>query len=203
MYRVLDALRDGLNRRLVGHLAGQAIPVGVVIEAGSGPASGSSIFRTIAGVRLSVAADLDPAALREARLKDPRLAVVVADIHQLPFRSGSSDLVWNSSTLEHLEDRHIALAEMARVAKRGGHLFVGMPYRYGPLGFQRLIVGTRLGVWIGPVFAPGELSTMMRELGLRPRMTWIYFLGLFVGVLAHKPTDTVPVAAGQGRIHPR
>lgn len=191
IYRFFDVLRRDLNVRLVRFLTLRALhgDGGIVVEAGSGPGSGSSVFRAQTSARLSVAVDYDPAALHEARRRDPGLAAVVADIRRLPFRSGCCDLVWSSSTLEHLPDRDVAMREMARIAKPGGHAFVGVPYKYGPLGFQRWIAATRVGDWIGPVFAPGELIAILRSLGLRPRATYIYFFAFFVGVLADKPSN--------------
>ena len=188
IYRFFDSLRQGLNVRLVRFIASRALPAAgsIVIEAGSGPGSGSSVFRAKAGARLSVAVDYDPSALLEARTRDAGLQAVVADIRCLPFRTGCCDLVWSSSTLEHLPDREVAMHEMARVAKPGGHAFVGVPYRYGPLGFQQWIAGTPAGDWIGPVFGRGEVSAMLSRLGLRPKATYIYFFRFFVGVLAEK-----------------
>lgn len=192
VYRMLDVLRRRLNQGLVGYLSSCTLPQrgAVVVEAGSGPASGSSAFRAIASVRLSVAIDLDPDALREARRRDSRLTLIVADIHRLPLRGGCSDLVWSSSTLEHLAMREVALGEMARVARPNGHVFVGVPYRYGPLGFQPLISATRIGEWIGPVFGRRELHLMAGRVGLQPTAISTYFFGFFVGVLARKAADT-------------
>lgn len=186
-YRVYERARRGLNRSLVAYLRARASPNGRarVLEAGSGPASGSSLFGQHPGV-LSVALDIDREALKEGRRRDPTLQAVIGDLHALPFKTGSVDLVWNSSTLEHLEPPDSALAEMGRVVAPKGHVFVGVPYRWGPLGFQPLIKRTALGVWLGPVFSRGELIARMRQASLEPLATRLYFLGFFVGVLARK-----------------
>jgi SAM-dependent methyltransferase len=134
-----------------------------------------------------VAADLDMDALREARRRDPALPAIVADIVRLPFRTGSIDLVWNSSTFEHLDDGGGALAEMTRVTKPGGHVFIGVPYRSGPLGFQRWIARTAVGHWIGPLFGVGQLRRLVEAAQLRAVAMRVYFFRFFVGVLAVKP----------------
>jgi SAM-dependent methyltransferase len=158
-----------------------------VLEAGSGPGYASSLFAAHHAVGLSVAADGDIDAMREARRRDPSLPVVVADLRRLPFREGAFDLVWNSSTLEHVDRPEVALAEMQRVTRADGHVFVGVPHRYGALGFQPVIAGTRWGVWIGPVFDRRRLAALMVSSALVPIAHSTYFYGIFLGMLARKP----------------
>jgi len=187
-YRLYDELRKRLNRKLVDYLSEIAIQHehSRVLEAGSGPAFASSLFAWDHRVRLSVAVDIDIEALYEARRRDSLLPVVVADLYNLPFVGESFDLVWNSSTLEHLESPNAALAEMQRVTRRGGHVFIGVPYLYGPLGFQRWVADTPVGIWIGKVFNRDQLERMLWGVGLQPRDSVFYFFRFFVGVLAQK-----------------
>lgn len=186
--RVYDALRRGLNRDLVRTLtdAMGAKQDWRVLEAGSGTAYASSLFRAQPSARLAAALDHDPAALGEGRARDPGLPGVGGDLLHLPFADGSFDLVWNSSTLEHLDQPLDALREMARVTRAGGCVFVGVPYASGPLGFQRWIADTPVGVWIGPVFSVRKLEALMQAAGLTVKSSRVYFLGLFIGVLAEK-----------------
>jgi SAM-dependent methyltransferase len=188
MYRLYDALRCRLNERLGGYLLekGMGRSGSRVLEAGSGPAFASSILARDSKVELSVAVDIDLEAMQEARRRDPDLAVAVADMCHLPFRDESMDLVWNSSTVEHLPDPSCALVEMGRVTRRGGNVFVGVPNRYGPLGFQRWIPDTGAGIWVGTVFSRPELEKMLRRVGLMPAGAIFYFFRFFVGVLAGK-----------------
>ena len=106
LYRALDFLRDRLNNRMVRYLIDR-LPGSewLVVEAGSGPSSGSSCFSVQPGVRLAVAADLDLAALRVGRARDPRLPGVVGDVTRLPLASRSSragrrcsQISWSAST---------------------------------------------------------------------------------------------------------
>jgi ubiquinone/menaquinone biosynthesis C-methylase UbiE len=188
VYRFFDALRKRLNQKLVRYLlaAGLTGDAHHVLEAGSGPAFASSILARDRRVALSIAVDLDREALQEARRRDPSLAAVNADLLHLPFRDESIDLTWNSSTLEHIPRPSSALAEMNRVTKRGGTVFVGVPNLYGPLGFQRWIADTSVGVWIGTTFNRGELTAMLARAGLHPLDHIFYFFRFFVGVLAQK-----------------
>lgn len=187
---VFEGLRRRLNRRLVRDLSiWTELSCGArVLEGGSGPGYASSLFAARPEVRLSVAADADIRALREARDRDPRLPVVVADLRRLPFREGAFDLVWNSSTLEHVDTPDIALAEMRRVTRAAGHVFVGVPNRFGALAFQPLIAGTRWGIWIGPLFDARRLAALMIGAGLNPIARRTYFFGVFLGMLGRKPT---------------
>jgi len=131
--------------------------------------------------------DIDPEALREALKRDPHLCVVVADLTALPFRSGSIDITWNSSTIEHLPEPMHALEEMSRVTRGGGKVFVGVPNVYGPLGIQRAMQTTAAGEWIGKTFALKDVRNMVSIVGLSPVDSFFYFFRFFVGVLGKKP----------------
>lgn len=191
LYRVYDGQRNRLNRRLVAWLAAAA-RLGTdsrVVECGSGPGYASSCFAVEQRVRVSVALDIDPSALREARRRAPSLSVVVGDLHVLPFKDGTVDLAWSNSTLEHLEAPASVLREMARVVRSGGTVFVGVPYRYGPFWFQPLIKQTQVGIWLGRVFNRAELVQLATDAGLLVGETIVYYGRCFVGVLARKAGD--------------
>ena len=96
------------------------------------------------------------------------------------------NLSWNSSTIEHLPDPSCAVAEMARVTRNGGSVFVGVPNLYGPLGFEYLIRETSIGIWIGQTFTGAGLREMLIDSGLKPQHSLFYFFRFFVGVLAQK-----------------
>lgn len=188
--RAYDALRRGLNRDLVSYFERRALAGRGsyrVLEAGSGTAFASSLIRELPSVGLGMAIDHDAQALGEAHDRDATLPASVADLYHLPFADGTFDLVWNSSTLEHLERTSDVLAEMARVTRSGGYVFTGVPYVYGPLGFQKWIADTAAGVWIGTVFDRPKLETYIRNAGLVPVDSLVYFFRFFIGVLAQKP----------------
>ena len=186
MYRAYDATRRRLNRRLVRFLVERGFARDVIVEVPSGPGSGSCALARCGRVKLSLAVDIDLEALREGRRQDPALRSVVADVYALPFRTGSIDGVWSSSSVEHLERVDLALSEMHRVLRFGGRVFVGVPYRFGPLGFQPCIARSAAGAWIGRVFGRSELRRVVGERGFDVLGTMTYFFGTFVGVLAAK-----------------
>jgi ubiquinone/menaquinone biosynthesis C-methylase UbiE len=187
LYRVYDAFRRLLNRRLVKFLKRMALENGgISCEAGSGTAYGSSLLALRRGVT-AVALDIDEEALIEAMGHRGRVLAVQGDVHSIPFRDETFDLVWSNSTFEHLEHQHRVIGEMSRVCKRNGCVFIGVPYSQGPLFFQKWIHTTGLGRWLGDVFSERQIEGSMRDAGLVPVRTIRYFLWVFVGSLARKP----------------
>ena len=120
-------------------------------------------------------------------MRDSRLPAIAGDVACLPFADDSFDLVWSSSTFEHLPRQEETLREMSRVTRRNGYVFIGVPYVQGPLGFQRWIANSSVGVWIGTVFDLPRLENMICAAGLKPCGSLTYFFRFFIGVLAVKP----------------
>jgi SAM-dependent methyltransferase len=187
-YRFFDWLRSRVNHRLSRFLARELSGRREcrVLEAGSGPGGATSLLRRAPAVACAAALDWDHDALRAGRRRDASLTAVVADLARMPFGDSSFDLVWNSSTLEHLPNAELALREMARVCKPGGLVFVGVPYRWGPLGLQRLVARTAVGRWIGRPQGRRELDRLLRRAGLRPAGSFVYGLRLFVGATGRR-----------------
>jgi SAM-dependent methyltransferase len=187
LYEAYDTLRRGLNRQIVKRLHRHAFTQpGIVIEAGSGPGFATQRFGEENNVTLSVAVDYDYEALHEGRKSRPDLPAVVADIYHLPFKTGSVRLIWNSSTIEHLPDQRQAVQEMARLLPSNAYIFVGVPYRNGPLFFQRWIPETGVGIWLGTVYRRADVESWLREAGCEPVDHWRYFFWFFMGVMGRK-----------------
>lgn len=201
-YRFFDALRRRVNRRLVRFLT-QSLEQRQtaenegggrtsadrgwrVMEAGSGTAFATSLFADDARTVAAVCLDSDEEALRAARVRDPRVLAVVGDLRAMPFRDGAFTLVFNSSTLEHLDRPLDGLKEMTRVCHSQGRVFVGVPYAAGPLGFQPLIRRTPWGTWIGPVFSRRALDVLLRRAGLTVESGLTYFWRFFIGAVARR-----------------
>lgn len=100
---------------------------------------------------------------------------IVASAYELPFKDGSVDLVISENILEHLEYPERAVAEIHRVLKTGGSIFIVTPFMLGfhssPDDFYRwTLTGMKLllkdftildlGVYAGPTAA---LVAMLRE----------------------------------------
>jgi SAM-dependent methyltransferase len=52
----------------------------------------------------------------------------VADLHGLPFRSASFDKIICNQVLEHVDHPDVVLAELARVVRPGGRIFLSVPF---------------------------------------------------------------------------
>jgi ubiquinone/menaquinone biosynthesis C-methylase UbiE len=191
LYRLFDRLRDAVNHRLARYLvqrvAGTSASGLRTLEAGSGPGGCSAILSAAVQVKSATVLDLDVEALRLAARRRSRLQIVQGDLYALPFREGTFDLVFNSSTLEHVASFGDALAEMRRVTRLGGRLFVGVPYRRGPfLPFAFAPEAHPVSRWMGTLYSASRLRTACRRPGLRVEEIRTYFLDCFVGALMVK-----------------
>jgi len=65
-----------------------------------------------------------------------------ADVRALPFRDASFDAIYSMGTIEHFDETQLAVEEIARVLKPGGHAIVGVPNRHDP--FLRPLLATIL-----------------------------------------------------------
>lgn len=68
--------------------------------------------------------------IREARRRlvgVSHISFALADATQLPFRTGSFDVVYSCAVLEHVQDRNQALREMARVVRPSGLVVAIVP----------------------------------------------------------------------------
>jgi ubiquinone/menaquinone biosynthesis C-methylase UbiE len=191
LYRLFDRLRDAVNHRLARYLVQRVAgtsPSGLrTLEAGSGPGGCSAILSAAVQVKSATVLDLDVEALRLAASRRSRLQIVQGDLYALPFREGTFDLVFNSSTLEHVDSFGDALAEMQRVTRLGGRLFVGVPHRRGPfLPFAFVPQAHLVSRWMGTLYSASLLRTACRRPGLRVEEIRTYFLDCFVGALMVK-----------------
>ena len=87
----------------------------------------------MAGLACSViAVDEDPHAFRSAApLANARCVRVVGRSQQLPVASASIDLVICNHAFEHFLDLDAVIAEIGRVLKPGGRLYISVPDGYG------------------------------------------------------------------------
>ncbi len=94
--------------------------------------------------------------LAEAGLDIP---LICACAEALPFPDGSFDRVVADSTLEHVRDQQMALAECNRVMQPAGYLFVSTPNRYslGP--------DPHVGIWAGGMLPERWVASYVRRRG--------------------------------------
>ena len=84
-------------------------------------------------VGLDVHIDALAAAQRVAGQLGVETAQVCGDIEKLPFGSGSVDIVFSYSVLQHIDRQKVKrfFGEAARVLKPGGTIFIQLPNAYG------------------------------------------------------------------------
>lgn len=100
---------------------------------------------------------------------------VVADAHLLPFKNNSADAVISDALLEHVKDPVKVVAEIERILKPGGHIYILVPfifsfhsspddyYRWTASGLKELLKNfnkEEIGVRYGPTSA---MTTLVRE----------------------------------------
>lgn len=88
-----------------------------VLDAGCGEGRTSALVSRSLGVRM-VGIELERAALAEAPIVD-EVSFVRGSVYELPFETGSVDVVMCTEVLEHLDDPDAALRELVRVARDG------------------------------------------------------------------------------------
>lgn len=126
-----------------------------------------------------VAADISPVAVGKGRAfalerKLRGIEWEVGDIHNLAHASRTFDTVISCETIEHLPEPGRALAELARVLRVGGHLFLTTPNYLGVMGLYRLYL--RL---TGRKYQ--EEGQPLNRLTLWPRtLAWVKSAGLVV-----------------------
>jgi SAM-dependent methyltransferase len=116
--------------------AQQFARVKTVIDAGSGEGYGTALLADVAGVAAGCDLEVPVLARGLARYGIPSTA---GNLVQLPFRSGSVDLVVSLQTIEHLHSPVDFLAECRRILGPEGRLIVSTPNRltFSPDGVVR------------------------------------------------------------------
>ncbi len=156
-----EALR--LRRDRVLAVLDRVVPRGgAVLDVGCGPGALAPSLHA-RGHRFC-GVDLSPGVLAVARRRHgalARTAFVRADMGRLPFADGRFDAVVAMGALEYTADPVASLAELARVARPGGHLVVTLPYHWSPYNrwhrfgerCYRRLTGR---AWAGPLAARAD-----------------------------------------------
>jgi len=186
-YSIYDNTRNSLNKRLVNHILSKSkgkIDL-IVVEAGSGPGQGSVFMSMKKRVKKAMAMDHDPRAFNSNTYASSKFEKVIGDLTKLPFSDKSIDILWNSSTMEHLdtESFNLSIQEIYRVLKDDGYTFIGVPYKFGPLGFSAF-TWESMKEWVGKLFSKKDLKRRLKN--FKVVSSKIYFFGFFVGVIAKK-----------------
>lgn len=182
-------LRLQMNRGLVSFLQ-RAVLEGRqglrLAEVACGSGFAAHLLSQFPQVGLSIAADLNLEDYRQAHIPAFQAAFLLTDLFRPAIQPKSLDLVWNSSSIEEIDNPEQAVACMARLAKPGGMVFVGVPSRYGLAGLLRLLPSARTRAWLGRVYSLAQLRSLLAGAGLQPVRHTSYLFGTFIGVLAQK-----------------
>lgn len=128
---------------------------------------------------------------------------IVADASALPFRDDSVQAIVSESVLEHVAEAGLVAKEMVRILKRGGYLYVSVPfihpYHASPDDFNRWTLsglkymfkdlkiveaGVRSGPWSAVIMFMAYWLGVLLSLGNRKIAPFIsHFLMLFMGPL--------------------
>ncbi len=91
----------------------------VVLDAGCGNGDYSASF-VKGGARRVVGMDVSAGSLHTARAKVPVAPLYQASLSELPFPTGSFDVIWSWGVLHYVPDSQAALREIGRVLTPGG-----------------------------------------------------------------------------------
>lgn len=87
--------------------------------------------------------DLSPYACRKAKGTEPEMPVFQSDAESLPLKDGFFDVAICLQVLEHTPFPERIVAEIARVLRPGGYLFLAAPNMLGGSGFSRTLRAAR------------------------------------------------------------
>ena len=168
-------LRARAERSAFARLLDQAIPGDArIVEVGCG--TGQMSLYLARADRVVVGADLTLASLRLAeaarrRFELPRVRFVESDLFRPGLKDGAFDVVYCSGVLHHTPDPRAAFAKVARLAKPGGMIVVGLYNSVARLPLRLRRVAARLSGfrWIplDPVLADRANEPTRREAWLR------------------------------------
>ncbi|MFQ5706686.1 MAG: class I SAM-dependent methyltransferase [bacterium] len=108
-----------------------------ILDLGCGD-GGAAFALAAKGARLT-ALDFNPVRIQKLKQQtaanDHDLTILTGDAHGLPFRTATFDAVILQDVLEHLPHPEQAVAELARVLKPNGYVYLSTPNRWSPLNF--------------------------------------------------------------------
>jgi ubiquinone/menaquinone biosynthesis C-methylase UbiE len=134
--------------------------------------------------------DVYEKAILYAKTLYPNISFLVADVHNIPLRSSSFDLVMCNEVLEHVVDPKKVLSEIKRVMKPEGRAIIEMDS--GNFLFRiawHWWTHMRHGVWEDAhiqVFNAKKLEQMIRDCGFIIEKKKFFNLGMAVAFLVKK-----------------
>jgi SAM-dependent methyltransferase len=113
-----------LDESLLGRALGEVGPGDLVLDGGCGTGLVARLARGATKARAVVGLDLSLGSLRRAQRASAGVAFAQGDLLRLPMRSDTADLVVSRGVIMTTGNPAGALAELARVTRPGGRLYV-------------------------------------------------------------------------------
>ena len=130
------------NKKIGMMISGELTQRIIIVDLGCSRGTFSPILSSNAKL---IGADINLFALKHyKRDKGDRIDVVGVDIHNLPFKKGSVDMIVCVSVLEHLKDVEKAIKSIKYIVKKEGTLLFGYPIEYN---FLKRILKFFLGLF--------------------------------------------------------
>lgn len=135
-------IADDAVRQVAGYCE---LPGRTVLDVGGGGGWFTAAFRAH-GARCCL---FEPDRAELYSRRTPLAGAVLADGLRLPVRDGEADVTFSSNVLEHVPDPMRLIAEMIRVTRRDGLIYLAFTNWYSPWG------GHEMSPWhyLGPGFA--------------------------------------------------
>jgi len=141
-----------------------------LLEIGCGSASFSYLVARNNEVTQIVCFDLSKLAIDVARVRlRNRANFVIGDMHYLPFRNNSFDLIFSEGTIEHTDAIDKVAKEIVKAMKKNGTAIIITPSKFNPHSIIRWI-RRRIGTWnLGyeKSYSPWDLVKIFHKAGLR------------------------------------
>jgi len=132
-------------------------------------ACGTGRFFHLYGNRKIYGIDISKDQLDEAKRKNPKAILKVADAEKLPFKDGFFDVVITSQFIEHIPQYKKVIKEMKRVCKPGGNLIIDFPNK-----LSLTYIPTKIRILTGKLrhlnlFTKNQIKQLAKELNLKIR----------------------------------
>ncbi|MDO8688963.1 MAG: methyltransferase domain-containing protein [Dehalococcoidia bacterium] len=192
--------RQGQERRLGLALSHVNVEGKRLLDVGCGIGAYLEQFQRFTPHVYGVEVDME----RLTRAREKAQAVLQAVAEQLPFRTGSFDVVFLHEVLEHVQDDAQSLREACRVTRKGGRLVIYVPNRLYPMETHGFFLGKRYIFRLAPFinylpnpirrrlvpharcYLARDLRRIMTGLPLR-RVHWSYVYPGFDSIASRRP----------------